>query len=99
MDSTFEFLHGYTFFKFANYRMLFYLLFFFIFSFSLSFFSNLVENWGVNVQFHGHGIVEGVFVSWMVVVTAPELVGDATSIRLNMLTQSSKIAKKEDEQW
>jgi hypothetical protein len=35
----------------------------------------------------------------MVVVTAPELVGDATSIRLNMLTQSSKIAKKEDEQW
>jgi len=35
----------------------------------------------------------------MVVVTAPKLVGDVTSIRLNMLTQSSKIAKKEDEQW
>ena len=31
--------------------------------------------------------------------TAPKLVEDATFIYLNMFTQSSKIAKKEDEQW
>jgi hypothetical protein len=33
----------------------------------------------------------------MVVVTAPEMIKDATFIRPNMLTQLSKIAKERDE--
>jgi len=43
MDSTFEFLHGYTFSKISNYRLLFFLLFSFLLSLSLSFFPKLAR--------------------------------------------------------
>jgi hypothetical protein len=55
------------------------------------------KNWGENIQFHGHGVVKGVFFSWMVVITTREVVGDITFIRLNMLTRSSKIIGEIDE--
>ena len=41
MDFTLELFHGYTFFKLADYRLLFFLLFSFLLSFLLSFFPKL----------------------------------------------------------
>jgi hypothetical protein len=52
------------------------------------------KNWGVNIQFHGHEVVKGVFFSWMVVITTREVVGDTTLIRLNMLLDHPKLSGK-----
>jgi hypothetical protein len=43
--------------------------------------------------------IEGEFFSWMVIVTALEVVGDATFIRLKVSSQSTKTAKEEAKQW
>jgi hypothetical protein len=39
--------------------------------------------------------VEGMFLSWMVMVTALKVVGNATFIRLKVLTRSTKTIEEE----
>jgi hypothetical protein len=43
--------------------------------------------------------VEGMFLSRMMVITTPKMVGNATFILLKMRTRSTKTFKEEDTQW
>jgi hypothetical protein len=43
--------------------------------------------------------VEGMFLSRMMVITAPKMVGNATFILLKMRTRSTKTFEEEDTQW
>jgi hypothetical protein len=43
--------------------------------------------------------VEGMFLSRMMVITTPKMVGNATFILLKMRTRSTKTFEEEDTQW